>query len=71
MDKQKRIRELAKKLADCQNEIMELQREIVSPGWNKVKKSLNSSAYYLKQADKQITDLAPIKGQLSLFDMEE
>lgn len=70
MDKQQKLKELAAKINDCEKEITELEREIVSPDWKKVRKSLRSSAHYLRQADKQITDLAQMEGQMSLFDAD-
>lgn len=68
MNREEKIRNLTAKIGECEAEIAELEREIVSPDWKKVKKSLRSSASYLRQANKQITDLAPMEGQMSLFD---
>lgn len=71
MAMQEDIKRIAKQLASCRKELEEIRDSIASSEYQKVKSSINSSISFLNRADRQITDLAPMEGQMNLFDYLE
>ena len=68
MAMQEDIQRIAKQLASCRKELEGIRDGISSSEYQKVKSSINSSISFLNRADRQITDLTPIEGQMNLFD---
>ena len=68
MAMQEDIQRIAKQLASCRKELEGIRDSISSSEYQKVKSSINSSISFLNRADRQITDLTPIEGQMNLFD---
>lgn len=68
MSKEERIANVRKKMIECRKELESLKGDISSSELQKVKSSINSSISFLNRASKQLTEIAPLKGQMSLFD---
>lgn len=71
MGKQEKIKEITKRLVDCRKELESIRDDISSSEYQKVKASINSSISFLNRASKQITELLPMEGQMSIFDYQE
>lgn len=70
MDKEQRIEMLIANLSEMKKDIAQLEQEMPGPGWKKVRSCFHSASCFMNRAEKEIVDLKPMGGQLTLFDME-
>lgn len=70
MDKEQRIEMLIANLSEMKKDIVQLEQEMPGPGWKKVRSCLHSASCFMNRAEKEIANLKPMEGQLTLFDME-
>jgi peptidoglycan hydrolase CwlO-like protein len=68
MTKQEKIKSIAKKLAECRKELEDIRDDISTSEWKKVRSDISSSISFLNKADRDITELTPMEGQMNLFD---
>ena len=68
MNKKEKIEVVVGRLKDCRKELEDIRDEISSSEYQKVKQSINSSISFLNRAMKQMGDLTPLEGQMSIFD---
>lgn len=64
------IKSLARRLAECRKDLEGIKGDIVSADYNKVKADISSAISFLNKADKDLTNLIPLEGQMSLFDYD-
>lgn len=70
MDKEQCIEMLIANLSEIKKDIAHLEQEMPGPGWKKVRSCLHSASCFMNRAEKEIANLKPMEGQLTLFDME-
>lgn len=70
-DKQQKIKALIETIVECKDEIGSIKDDAYQEQWKKVRDSLSSAVSFLNKANKEITKLVPMEGQLSIFDYLE
>lgn len=70
MNKQEKIQEIANRLKSCRAELEDIRDHTLSSEYKKVKESITSAISFLNRASKQMSDIVPIEGQMSLFDYD-
>ena len=68
MGNQDKLKEIAKKLSSCRKELEQIRGDMILEDYQKVRASISSSISFLNRAGKQIDELSPMEGQISLFD---
>ena len=68
MSNQDKLKEIAQKLSSCRKELEQIRGDMILEDYQKVRASISSSISFLNRAGKQIDELSPMEGQISLFD---
>ncbi len=68
-DKKDKIQEIQVRLKKCKNELESMKDELYQYDYIKVRNALTAAISGCSRAQKELNDLKPLEGQMSLFEM--